>query len=247
MARPRDQPTAASVLLELESSADPEKAAFYPRFFRAGPGEYGEGDRFLGVIVPVQRKVARRRRELPLEEVELLLESPWHEARLTGLLILVERFRAAAKRGDDDERHEIAELYLSRLDRVDNWDLVDSSAPTLLGEHLEHDPRRAAVLDELAASGDLWRQRIALLATLHFIRQGDFADTLRLAERLLDHPHDLIHKASGWMLREIGKRDEDAMLGFLRRHYDRLPRTTLRYAIEKLPEARRKAALRGEI
>ncbi|MEM9352874.1 MAG: DNA alkylation repair protein [Planctomycetota bacterium] len=233
--------TKAKVLAALREAADAEKAAFYPSFFKAGKGEYAEGDKFLGVVVPEQRKIARRFRGLPRREVEKLLDSPWHECRLTGLLILVERYQ----RGGDTEKESAAEFYLRKLDRVNNWDLVDASAHKILGPHLED--RDRTVLYELAGSGELWRERVAVIATLHFIKQGEFDDTLRLADLLLEHEHDLIHKAVGWMVREVGKQHLATMERFLKPRYQRMPRTMLRYAIEKLPEAKRKRYLAGKI
>ena len=212
LARTSDEPrqlpkTAAQVKTALRTFIRPEKAAFYPRFFKCGPGEYGEGDRFLGVTVPDQRKVARRFHDLPDSQVTKLLASAMHEHRLTGLLILVLQFERSK---DDARRGAIVDLYLRNLDRVNNWDLVDASAHKILGAWLID--RDRSVLEELAASGDLWRQRISVIACLAFIKQEDFADILRLAELFLSHPHDLIHKAVGWMLREAGKRDERVLL-----------------------------------
>ena len=245
--------SATEVRRELRALADPVKAAFFPRFFKAGPGEYAEGDRFLGVTVPKQRKLAKRYRELPRRSVRSLLRDPYHECRLTALLILVLQFEGASRkpRGAttaeqlETERNDIARFYLDHLDFVNNWDLVDSSAHKILGPWLED--RDRSLLDALAASGHLWRQRVAVIATLHFIKQGDFTDLLRLAETLRDHEHDLIHKAVGWMLREVGERERAIEESFLARHYRRMPRTMLRYAIEKFPEARRKAYLRGAV
>ncbi len=228
---------------ELGAAADAEKARFLPKFFRAVPGGYGGQDRFLGVAVPRQRRAAHRHwRALSLQETAELLASPFHEHRLTALFVLVRKFEAA---GDEEARGEIVRLYLERIGQVNNWDLVDSSAPHLLGPWLLE--RDRGLLDELAASGSLWKQRTAVLATFAFIRRGQFADTFRLAERLLGHPHDLIHKAVGWMLREIGERDREAALAFLRRHQARMPRTMLRYAIEKLEPPLRQAFLRGTV
>lgn len=222
----------------LTEKANPEKAAFFPRFFKCGPGEYGEGDQFLGVTVPEQRKVARRFKNLPLSSLEELLDDPYHECRLTALFILVHQYQGAKK--DPERRRHLCEFYLSKLDRVNNWDLVDSSAHKILGPQLEPQSDRA-LLYELADSGHLWRQRVAVIATLHFIRNHDFEDVLRLSEHFLDHPHDLIHKACGWMLREAGKKDPEVLRGFLALHHKRMPRTALRYAIEKLePDERKK-------
>lgn len=233
--------TATAVRAELRRLADPGRAAVSPRFFKAGPGEYAEGDRFLGVTVPLQRKVARRFRDLPPRSVRSLLRDPFHECRLTALLILV----LQSEKGSDAERERIVELYRDHLDFVNHWDLVDSSAHQLLGAWLE--TRDRSELLELAASGDLWRQRVAMIATYHFIRQGDFDDALEIARSLLDHEHDLIHKAVGWMLREIGNRDRAVEERFLERHYRRMPRTMLRYAIEKFEPARRRAYLEGRV
>jgi 3-methyladenine DNA glycosylase AlkD len=235
------RPSAAQVATALEAEADRAKAAFLPRFFKTGPGEYGEGDVFIGVTVPRQRAVARRFRALPLHHLATLLDDRRHECRLTALLILVDQY----ERADARTRTAIARFYLAHLDRVNNWDLVDSSAARILGAHLQTRSRR--LLDRLAASRSLWRPRIAIIATHWFVRQGAFDDALRIADRLLDHPHDLIHKAVGWTLREVGNRDEEVLVRFLRTRYTRMPRTMLRYAIEKFPARRRHAYLSGRV
>ena len=222
---------------ELDGAGDPQRAQHLQRFFRTGPGEYGEGDRFLGLRVPEVRAIARRHRELPLPDLADVLASRWHEHRQAALFVLADRYR----RAEPAEREAITAFYLDHLDAVNSWDLVDGSAPHILGAHLLD--RDRAVLYELAASGHLWRQRVAVLATFAFIRAGQFQDTLRLAELLRDHPHDLIHKAVGWMLREIGKRDRAAEERFLDRHAARMPRTMLRYAIEKFEPERRRSYL----
>lgn len=228
--------TAAEVIRDLEALGDPDAAAHARRYFKAGPGQYAEGDRFLGIRVPVLRGLVRRYRELPLPEVERLLRSPVHEARLLALLLLVDRY----KRADPATREAVAELYLRNLDRVNHWDLVDSSAPQILGAYLFEKSERS-LLDRLAASPSLWERRIAVMATFYFIRHGEYQPTLRLARRLLDDPEDLIHKAVGWMLREVGKRDEETLLAFLEENAARMPRTMLRYAIEKLdPDSKRR-------
>ena len=218
----------------LEACADPVKRDFLPRFFKTGKGQYGEGDCFLGVMVPFIRRVARQYKEAPLADVEQLLQSPWHECRMCALLILVEQF----KKGDDCQRKVIYDFYLAHTDRINNWDLVDLTAPAIVGEYLVHQPRTD--LYTLADSTWLWNQRIAVVATLALIRKGDFTDILALAERLLTHRHDLMHKAVGWMLREMGKRNKDLLLQFLEKHSTVMPRTMLRYSIEKLPEAERR-------
>ena len=230
---------ASDVIADLQNVGSPLKAEHSLRFFRTGPGEYGEGDQFIGVTVPEQRKVARRYRDLPITEVSILLKHPIHECRLTALFILTDRF----KRGSDQEKDTIAELYLQNTRYVNNWDLVDSSAHFILGPWLE--TRDRSLLDQLAASSRLWDQRIAMLACYHYIRHNDFADALRIADALVNHPHDLIHKAVGWMLREVGNRDISVEERFLIPRYRTMPRTMLRYAIEKFPEERRKAYLAG--
>ena len=224
---------------ELYARADQDIAAHSSRFFKAGPGQYGEGDKFLGIRVPILRKIARRYRHLEISSAEALLHSEFHEIRLTALLILVERYKG----GSDGLRQEIYELYLRNTEYINNWDLVDVSAPPIVGHYLEHRDRE--VLYNLALSDNLWERRIAILATFHFIRSGSCADTIRLAEILLDDRQDLLHKAVGWMLREVGKRDLDLLIGFLDRYYPNMDRTMLRYAIERFPEELRQAYLKG--
>jgi 3-methyladenine DNA glycosylase AlkD len=225
---------AGDVAKALAELADPSTVEGKMRFFRAVPGGYGEGDRFLGVTVPDQRRVARQFTALGLPEVRRLLTSGTHEERLTALFILVRKFAKA----DEPARKEIIDLYLANTASVNNWDLVDSSAFQLLGEWLLD--RDRSLLDQLAASDSLWERRIAIIATFAFIRRDDHEWTLRIAETLVDDGHDLIHKAVGWMLREVGNRDRDAELAWLTRHHRTMPRTMLRYAIEKFePELRR--------
>ncbi len=221
--------------------ARPDIAEHSQRFFKTGEGEYGEGDQFLGIRVPVLRKHVRMFEETPLRTVERLLGSKFHEERLFALLLLVRKF----SKGADDERSEIYQTYLSNTRYINNWDLVDSSAPQIVGAYLEHKNRE--VLYALAGSDDLWERRIAILSTFHFIRSNDFDDALNLSRLLLNDREDLIHKAVGWMLREIGKRDKAIESSFLQTHYKRMPRTMLRYAIEKFPERERKLYLQGNI
>ncbi|HYO70464.1 MAG TPA: DNA alkylation repair protein [Archangium sp.] len=225
---------------ELARAADPDKAAFYPRFFKTGPGEYAEGDVFLGVTVPEQRRIARRHKDLPLEQLGALLRSEVHEHRLTGFLILVTRF----ERADEAERHRLFTFCREHLAGLNNWDLVDTVAPRLLGAYLLEHPELTPWLYELARSPVLWERRIAIMSTQAFIRAGDFKDTLKLAELLLHDEHDLIHKAVGWMLREVGNRDLVSEQSFLDRHAREMPRTMLRYAIEKFPKAKREHYLK---
>jgi 3-methyladenine DNA glycosylase AlkD len=233
--------TAVEVRNHLKRRIDPEKARVYPRFFKTGPGEYGEGDRFHGVTVPECRKIAKAARRLPEDEISTLLQSPMHEEREVALFILVDRFQ----RGDDSERAAVYRLYRRHLDRVNNWDLVDASAPTIVGGTFEN--RDRAQLYRWARSKRLWERRIAMLATFRYIKDGDFEDALAIARVLLDDDEDLIHKAVGWMLREVGKRDRAVETEFLRANYRKMPRTMLRYAIEKFPERERRAYLEGRI
>ena len=219
----------------LHAEASPARAAGARRFFKTGPGEYGEGDEFLGVTVPQLRAVLPQTEALTEAETLTLLRSPWHEERLLALLVWVRRFTRARK--DEAARARMVTLYLENTRWINNWDLVDTSAPPILGGWLL--TREREVLNRLAESPDLWEQRIAVLATLTFIRSGEFDDTLRLCVRFLTHEHDLMHKACGWMLREVGKREVAVLRAFLNEHAGRMPRTMLRYAIEKLPPAER--------
>ena len=225
---------------ELRAAGDPRRAAFVAGYFKAGEGEYGEGDRFLGISVPVLRQIARRHVGLSLSDLSRLLASPIHEHRSAALEILVAQYRCA----DKAQQEQIVAFYLRHTHRMNNWDLVDAAAYHILGEHLKTRSRR--LLDRLAAAPNLWERRIAIVSTLALIRGGEIADTYRIARKLLRDPHDLIHKAVGWALRETMKVSPDSLLGFLRRHYAILPRTTLRYAIERFPPARRKRLLAGQ-
>jgi 3-methyladenine DNA glycosylase AlkD len=235
--------TAAAVQSAFAEIADPEDAAFLQGFFKTGPGQYGEGDVFIGVRVPATRLIVRRFRALALTEVDSLLDSAVHEHRLAGLLILCAQFAAASATRTRDEaaREGIAERYLAAVHRgrVNNWDLVDASAEIVLGGWLADRPRE--LLFELAGSPVLWERRVAVLASFNFIQHGDASTTLALAERLLGDKEDLMHKAVGWMLREVGKRVDRALLvGFLDEHAAAMPRTMLSYATEHLtPEQRR--------
>lgn len=228
----------AALRARLRALADPRVAEASRWFFKTGVGEYGHGDRFLGIRVPVLRKVAREFRSAPLSAASRLLRSPFHEERLVALFMLVERY----KHGTPADQQRIYERYLAHVPRhVNNWDLVDSSAPYIVGAYLDERPRD--VLYDLARSPQLWCRRVAIMATFWFIRRGQFADTLALAEILLGDREDLIHKAVGWMLREVGNRDRATAEAFVRRHVSRMPRTMLRYAIEKYPERVRRAYL----
>ena len=225
----------------LRRYANPEKAKTHQWFFKTGKGEYAEGDRFIGVTVPQIRNVVKQFRALATQDVFKLLGSNIHEDRLLALLILVNQF----KRGDTTTQKQILDAYLAKLQYVNNWDLVDSSAPYILGAYL-HDKNRA-VLYKLAKSTRLWDRRVAIITTFHFIKYGDFEDTLQLATRLLKDPEDLVHKAVGWMLREVGKKEQNVLEKFLIAHGKNMPRTMLRYAIERLPEKKRQEYLKRTV
>ena len=232
---------AAELKERLAALGDARVAEASRRFFKTGPGEYGEGDLFRGIRVPVLRALAKEYRSIPLRETGRLLRSAFHEDRLLALLLLVRLY----SRGDEALRERIYRLYLKNTRFINNWDLVDSSAEHIVGAHLWERPR--APLGRLAKSGDLWERRVAVMATFHFIKRGEFRETLDLARALLSDQEDLIHKAVGWMLREVGKRDPEAEERFLKETYRRMPRTMLRYAIEKFPEERRRQYLNGEV
>jgi len=221
--------------------ADPVRAEHSKGFFKTGPGEYGEGDVFLGLKVPDMRKVARRFHNLTLADVRRLLRSPLHEYRLTALFILVRQFKKADERG----RTRIYDLYLKNTRYVNNWDLVNSSAHQIVGGYLAD--KDFGILLQLVKSSSLWERRIAIIATYHLIKCDDFTWTIRIAKHLVADDEYLIHKAVGWMLREVGNRDRAAEERFLAKHYQRMPRTMLRYAIERFPERRRQAYLKGRV
>jgi len=218
----------------LKELATEEKRMFLPHFFKTGKGQYGEGDRFLGVVVPDTRKVAKAyAKEATRKDIAALISSPYHEIRLCALLILIQKFIKA----EVDERKEIYDFYLKHTESINNWDLVDLSAPYIIGAYLLDKPRN--VLYKLADSELLWNNRIAIVATQTFIRNNDLDDTFALSLKLMSHPHDLIHKAVGWMLREAGKRNRHRLFTFVDEHRGEMPRTMLRYAIEKFsPEER---------
>ncbi len=221
----------------LREAIDPEKAVILPRFFKAGPGEYAEGDQFLGITVPAQRVIVKKyAHRLTMGEVTRLLQSRWHEERLTALLILVAKYN----KGAPATKNTIFDLYLDNTAYINNWDLVDSSAEYIVGPYLNDSDYKMKVLEKLAYSKDLWERRIAMLSTFHYIKQGRADEALVIAGILLHDSHDLIQKAVGWMLREIGKRcDQALLLAFLDQHAHNMPRTTLRYAIEHLsPDTR---------
>jgi 3-methyladenine DNA glycosylase AlkD len=229
---------AKEIQTRLRSLGNTEHAATLAWFFKTGPGEYAEGDKFAGLKVPAVRKLVKEFAALPLAQVERLLHSEIHEERMLALLILVDQ----AKKGDETQRKRIYDFYLANTKWVNNWDLVDLSAPHLAGSFLEDKSRKP--LNRLAKSKSLWERRISIVSTFHFIRRNDFGDTLAIADLLLGDKEDLIHKATGWMLREVGKRDLAALEGFLQQRYRLMPRTMLRYAIEKFEEKKRLSYLK---
>jgi 3-methyladenine DNA glycosylase AlkD len=233
--------TAQQIKKRLRQFASKEKAKILRRFFKTGPGEYGEGDIFLGVVVPDIRKVAKEFQNTPLGEIKTLLASTVHEERLLALLMLVHAFA----KGDDSLKRKIYSLYLKNTKYINNWDLVDLSAPNIVGAYLLDKSRTP--LHAFAKSRSLWKRRIAILATFQFIKQNDFDDTLRISKSLLMDDHDLLHKAVGWMLREVGKRSQTVEEKFLRQHYRIMPRTMLRYAIERFPDGKRRKYLGGQM
>ena len=231
----------AKLKKEILEKSSKEKSKIYAKFFKTGKGEYGEGDIFLGLTVPEQRILAGKYTNLVLDDVKKLLESKYHEHRLMGLFILVYKY----ERSNEKEKAGIKDFYLENKHRGNNWDLVDCIADKILGKHLIDKDKK--VLYELAKSESIWDRRIAIISTFEFIKNGKFEDTLKISKILLGDGEDLIHKAVGWMLREIGKRDLETLEKFLKRHYKKMPRTMLRYAIEKFPEIKRKKYLAGKI
>ena len=216
-----------TITSELQALSNAEKREIFPRFFKAGKGEYGEGDRFLGVTVPNVRAIAKQHKDIALAEIQELIQSEWHEVRLCALLIMVEK----SKKKDEALRQQLFDLYLSQTDRINNWDLVDLSCRFIIGEYLLDKSRD--ILYHLAQSPLLWDNRIAIVSTYAFIRKGQLEDTYALSDLMMHHPHDLMHKAIGWMLREAGKRDSERLYDYVMSHRADMPRTMLRYAIEK--------------
>lgn len=242
--------TAAEIEALLKAGHDDRQRDHLMRFFKTGKGQYGEGDKFLGLKVPQTRAIVKEARLLvPMAEIEKLLYSPWHEVRLSGLLLLVEEMKANTPKKSDaratlkekaENREAIARFYLRHARQANNWDLVDLSCEYILGPYMRFsDEDNYQILYRLAESENLWEQRISVVTTLDFIRNGIISPTLTICDMLISHPHDLIHKAIGWMLREIGKRDKDILTEYLEKNYSRMPRTALRYAIERMPEPER--------
>jgi len=219
---------------DLQNLANPKQAEILQRFFKTGKGQYGEGDIFLGIKVPEQRKLAKKYPDLSLKEIQELLSSKIHEHRLTSLFVLIGKY----KKSGDNEKKKIFDFYLKNTKNINNWDLVDLSAPNIVGNYLLDKSR--AILCKLAKSESLWEKRIPILATFEFIKNNQFKDTLKISKILLNDDHDLIHKAVGWMLREVGKRNQAIEEEFLKKHYKTMPRTMLRYSIERFSEEKRK-------
>lgn len=223
-----------NLIKDLNQNKNNEKALILKKFFKTAKGEYGYGDIFLGITVPVQRKIAKKYEELSLSDIQNLISKKIHEYRLTSLLILNQKYYKSLPK----EKKQIYDFYIKNINFINNWDLVDLSAPKIIGEYLFDKSRRP--LYNLAKSKNLWYRRISIISTFTFIKNKDFKDTLKICEILLNDTHDLIHKATGWMLREIGKKDISVLYGFLDKFYHQMPRTMLRYSIEKLPENKRK-------
>ncbi len=228
---------AGKILQRLYALANPARAAQLRRFFKTGPGEYGEGDRFLGVSLPQTRALVKKFwRETDFAELEELYASPWHEARAAAVLTLVEKFE---KTKDEAARKAVFDFYVQHLPRANNWDLIDVSVYKIIGVYLYNKEDRS-LFYRLARSKSLWEQRASIVGTMYLVKRGDFQITLALAERFLTHPHDLMHKACGWLLREVGKKDESVLCAFLDKHHKQMPRTMLRYALERLSPALKK-------
>ena len=232
------------ILEALNDLSIPEKASFFPRFFKTGKGEYGEGDQFIGVIVPEQRKVAKEYfSKISLEELGELISSEIHEHRLTALFMLISKFEKAKEQNVKDE---IVEFYLNHLQYVNNWDLVDTSCYKILGRYA-FESQKENLLRELSDSDEMWHKRIAVVGTMYYVKKGSFDLTKEFVTQNLLHPHDLMHKANGWLLREMGNKNEAELITYLNQHYRNMPRTCLRYAIEKLDEGLRQDYLKGRI
>ena len=227
------------LISEIQKSANPEKAKRYQRFFKTEKSQYGEGDIFIGLTVPEQRSIVKKYSNLNLPKIQQLIKNKIHEYRLIALLILVDKY----KKSKEKDKEEIFNFYLKNLKHVNNWDLVDLTAPNIVGEFLLNKDKKP--IYKLVQSDNLWEKRVSIISTLYFIKHNQFEDTLAISELLLKDKHDLIHKAVGWMLREIGKKDKKVLDNFLKQHYKDIPRTTLRYSLEKHPEEERKKWLKG--
>jgi 3-methyladenine DNA glycosylase AlkD len=230
------------LIKELQEASSEERAKVSQRFFKTGKGEYGEGDIFIGLTMPDLRRISGKYNDLNLVKIQELLNSKIHEHRMSALVILVNKY----KKADEREKENIFGFYLKNANKINNWDLVDISCPNIVGEFLYRNNNHRKILYELARSDNLWEKRISMVSMLYFVKYEDFEDPLALAELLLGEDHDLMHKAVGWVLRELGKKDVDLLKKFLKQHYKDIPRTTLRYSIERFPEEERKSFLKGE-
>ena len=219
---------------DLQKLKNPEKIKIYSNFFKTGKGQYGEGDKFLGITIPQQRAIAKKYPNLTLKDIQKLLNDPIHEIRITALIILVEQY----KKADESLKNKIYNFYMKNSKKMNNWDHVDCTAPYIAGPHLLN--KNKSILYKFAKSKNLWERRISIITTYHFIKNNKFTDTIKIAEILLKDDHDLIHKAVGWMLREVGKKDQKLLEKFLKKHHKIMPRTMLRYSIEKFTESKRK-------
>lgn len=233
-----------TITQEIHELANPEKVAILQRFFKTGPGEYGEGDKFLGLVVPQCRKISKSYyQKISDQDLTTLLHSEWHEERQIALFIMVLQY----KKADENGKRKLYEMFLQNTKYINNWDLVDCNTPHIVGGYIYHHSDQLPVLDKLSSSDLLWDKRIAVLATFYFIAKGDPTVTLKIVDKLLEEDHDLLHKANGWMLREIGKKiDAKILLDYIKENYDRMPRTTLRYAIELFNPDLRKRILAGQ-
>jgi len=236
--------TLPSLIQSLQHHANPSKSLLAQRFFKTDKGQYSHGDIFLGITVPQQRLIAKQYHDFPLSELQPTLHTNIHEQRQTTLLILVNQFQNAIKKHNLKQQQEIYQFILNNTKWINNWDLVDTCAPQIIGTYLLNNQKERTILYTLAKSSNLWEKRIAIVATFTFIRNNQYQDTLNIAKILLHDHHDLIHKAIGWMLREVGKKDQNVLEQFLQQHLNQLPRTTLRYAIERFPEHKRKEYLK---
>ena len=233
----------------LKKESNKKQSKILQRFFKTGPGEYGEGDIFLSIKVPIQRQISKQFENLNLKQLQILLNSKIHEKRLIALFILIKQYQKAEKLKNNKIKQEIFNFYLKNTKKVNNWDLVDLSAPNIIGKYLFHNKNKTPrkILYKLVKSQNLWQRRISILATFEFIKNHEFKDSLKIAKLLLNDKHDLIHKAVGWMLREIGKKNIKILENFLKTKYKTMPRTMLRYSIEKFPEKQRQKYLKNQI
>ncbi|MCH5225136.1 MAG: DNA alkylation repair protein [Muribaculaceae bacterium] len=241
---------AVLIIEEMKSLYNEKEASNLSRFFKTGKGEYGEGDKFLGIKVPVTRSIVKKNRNnITLEDVKKLIDSEWHEVRLAGFLLLLELYKISLKENDIEQTQLLVDFYLNNIERGNNWDLVDLVASYILGDWVLRNPAGESILLELACNdGYLWHQRVAIVSTFTLIKAGKFKLTFQIAEKYLSHSHDLIHKSTGWMLREIGKRGgKEDLIKFLESHKSKMPRTMLRYAIERFPETERKYFMKKTI